>query len=282
MIVMLFGTGINGCRPKAATDINVELWAFRLPMWVLSEPQEDSDGRPEPQDDPDSRPEPPEQILQQYCARARIEVEMTFDLPPGTDLDAYQNWATSAIASISGADGCRRCYATQNKLDSPTIKWTSVWKDLEQWTEFTAGATWQEILKTIRSKYTSATNTAIYAYKDNVWILPLPPLAEPVEDPDDRPEPPQQVIQYCEEVGVAVDLTFNLAPRTNPEAFNRWAAEKIYAMSTTEGCIKCRPYQNILDSPRVKWTSWWVDLKHWAKYTDSDEWKEILDELSKY
>jgi hypothetical protein len=80
-----------------------------------------------------------------------------------------------------------------------------------------------------------------------------------------------------------VSVTFNIARGTNMEEYKEWATGVLTKVRSAQGCYKCRFSTNILDSPRAKWTAWWLDFNHWAAFTESDQWQSILFNLhSKY
>jgi hypothetical protein len=83
-----------------------------------------------------------------------------------------------------------------------------------------------------------------------------------------------QPVEYTE-----ASITFNLARGTNMEKYAEWASGVLTEIRQANGCYKCRFSNNTLDSPQVKWTSWWLRFEHWAVFTEGDQWQLILSKL---
>jgi hypothetical protein len=83
-----------------------------------------------------------------------------------------------------------------------------------------------------------------------------------------------QPVEYTE-----ASITFNLARGTNMEKYTEWASGVLTEIRQANGCYKCRFSNNTLDSPQVKWTSWWLRFEHWAVFTEGDQWQLILSKL---
>lgn len=73
-----------------------------------------------------------------------IEVTMTFNLLPGTDLQAYQQWVARVGDSVKQQPGLLEFRANRNMLGDPSQRSVTVWKTIQDWSKFDEGP-WQEI-----------------------------------------------------------------------------------------------------------------------------------------
>jgi len=101
-----------------------------------------------------------------------IEVDLSYDLLPGIDQQAYGAWAKKAIGTILQAPGCVEFRASRNMLGSPWVRTTSLWKTMADWGNFGESAAWQAISAEIRDQF--ATNVRV-----EVWG-PSPVVPEPL------------------------------------------------------------------------------------------------------
>jgi heme-degrading monooxygenase HmoA len=81
------------------------------------------------------------------------EVELMYDLRPGTDLQAYQEWAKKAIGTVLSSPGIVEFRANRNVLGSPNIRSTTVWKSLADWGNFTESDQWTQMEMELRTKF---------------------------------------------------------------------------------------------------------------------------------
>ena len=72
-----------------------------------------------------------------------IEMNMIYDLLPGVDLQAYQEWAKKATGLVLQSPGLSEFRANRNVLGNPQVRATSVWKSLSDWANYTESAEWQ-------------------------------------------------------------------------------------------------------------------------------------------
>ncbi|EER61226.1 hypothetical protein AcdelDRAFT_1173 [Acidovorax delafieldii 2AN] len=73
-----------------------------------------------------------------------IESIMTFDLMPGIDMKAYQEWVSKVVDSLKNQPGMLEFRANRNMLGNPMSRTVTVWKSLEDWAIFSEGP-WQQI-----------------------------------------------------------------------------------------------------------------------------------------
>ena len=100
-----------------------------------------------------------------------IEVNKTYDLLPGIDLQAYSESAKKWIGTLLQATGFVEFRAHRNLLSSPQVRSTFVWETLADWARFAESAERQELESELR---TFATNIKI-----EIWG-PSPVVPEPI------------------------------------------------------------------------------------------------------
>lgn len=100
-----------------------------------------------------------------------IEVNMTYDLLPGIDQQAYGEVATRAITMVLEAPGLVEFRASRNVLGSPQVRSTTVWRTLADWAKFTESSGWPPVEAGLR---TFVTNIQVH-----IWG-PSPIVAEPL------------------------------------------------------------------------------------------------------
>lgn len=100
-----------------------------------------------------------------------IEVNMTYDLLPDIDQQAYGEFVKKAIATVLRAPGFVEFRANRNVLGSPQVRSTSVWQSLADWARFTESAEWQALELEFR---TFLTNLDV-----QIWG-PSPLVSEPL------------------------------------------------------------------------------------------------------
>jgi heme-degrading monooxygenase HmoA len=88
-----------------------------------------------------------------------IEVDLKYDLLPGTDLQAYEAWAKKAIGTALQAPGIVEFRAGRSMLGSPHVRATTVWQTMADWANFDGSATWQAIAAELRGQF--GTNISI-------------------------------------------------------------------------------------------------------------------------
>ncbi len=104
-----------------------------------------------------------------------IEVHLLYDLPPGTDQQAYLEWAKKAIGLVMQSPGFIEFRANRNFLGSPYIRSTSVWKALPDWVNFAESESWRAIQAELLASFTADIKVEIWG--------PSPVMPEPL-----RPE----------------------------------------------------------------------------------------------
>ena len=104
-------------------------------------------------------------------------------------------------------------------------------------------------------------------------------FAEAPEFRGKLPEVKKVLDKHFAEVDVEVNLTFNLRPGVSQIFYQLWSNTTFRKIQNAQGCVNSRSSGNMLDSPRVKWTSWWTTLHDWAMFTESNEWQDILSKL---
>ncbi len=100
-----------------------------------------------------------------------IEMDMTYDLLPGIDQEAYQAWAKNAVGLMLKAPGIIEFRANRSLLGSPQVRATSVWKTLADWGNYNQSSEWQG-LRTEMQAY--ATNVRV-----DIWG-PSPVVPKPI------------------------------------------------------------------------------------------------------
>lgn len=72
-----------------------------------------------------------------------IEINMTYDLLPGADQKAYQEWIKRASGAVLSDPSLIEMRANRNILGSPEVRITTVWKTLSDWAAFSEGEVWK-------------------------------------------------------------------------------------------------------------------------------------------
>ena len=84
-----------------------------------------------------------------------IELNMTYDLLPGIDQQAYQVMAKKAVGLLLQSPGLVEFRASRNVLGSPQVRATSVWQTLVDWANFNESSGWQELETEMRTFVTN-------------------------------------------------------------------------------------------------------------------------------
>lgn len=100
------------------------------------------------------------------------EIELMYDLRPGTDMQAYQEWAKKAIGMALHSPGIIEFRANRNVLGTPYVRSTTVWKSLSDWSNFYESDQWKEIETELRAKFAQNVQIGIWA--------PSPIVPEPL------------------------------------------------------------------------------------------------------
>ena len=90
------------------------------------------------------------------------EINVLYDLRPGTDLQAYQEWAKKVIAIILRAPGIIEFRANRNVLGEPNIRTVTVWKSLSDWGNFAESTQWQEIVTELSTRFAQNIQVGIW------------------------------------------------------------------------------------------------------------------------
>jgi len=100
-----------------------------------------------------------------------IEANMIYDLLPGADLQAYQEWAKKATGLVLQSPGLIEFRANRSVLGNPQVRATTVWKSLADWANYNESAEWQGLWNEMLA---FATNVSV-----ELWG-PSPVLPEPL------------------------------------------------------------------------------------------------------
>lgn len=100
------------------------------------------------------------------------EVELMYDLRPGIDMQAYQEWAKKAIGMVLKSPGIIEFRAHRNVLGTPYVRSTSVWKNLSDWSNFFESDSWKVLETELRTKFAQNIQVEIWG--------PSPIIPEPL------------------------------------------------------------------------------------------------------
>ncbi|MFB0564679.1 MAG: antibiotic biosynthesis monooxygenase [Candidatus Aminicenantaceae bacterium] len=112
------------------------------------------------------------QAEEQKKANLIVEVHLYYDLLPGIDQQAYQEWAKKAIGLVMQSPGLIEFRAHRNLLGSPFVRSTSVWQTLNDWANFAQSEKWEKIAADLRNSF--AVNIKV-----EIWG-PSPIVPEPL------------------------------------------------------------------------------------------------------
>ena len=90
------------------------------------------------------------------------EIELKYDLRPGIDLQAYQEWAKKAVGVVLSSPGIIEFRANRNVLGTPYIRSTTVWKSLSDWSKFIESEQWNELEMELRAKFAQNVQVGIW------------------------------------------------------------------------------------------------------------------------
>lgn len=91
-----------------------------------------------------------------------IEVVLLYDLVPGTEPRAYEEWAKKAIGVVLRSPGVVEFRAHRNLLGSPFVRSTSVWKTLADWQGFFESEAWKGCEAELRGKFAARLKVEIW------------------------------------------------------------------------------------------------------------------------
>ena len=80
-----------------------------------------------------------------------IEVNLTYDLLPGIDQQAYGEWGKKAVEKLLQAPGIIEFRGNRNVLGSPQVRSISVWQTLADWARHLESAEWQALESELRA-----------------------------------------------------------------------------------------------------------------------------------
>ena len=85
-----------------------------------------------------------------------IEVNLTYDLLPSADEQAYAEFAKKTIGAILKAPGLVEFRANRNLcFSSSQVRVVCVWETLSDWADFVESATWQALEFELRTLTTN-------------------------------------------------------------------------------------------------------------------------------
>jgi len=90
---------------------------------------------------------------EQNKTNQKVEVNLYYDLLPGIDQQAYQEWAKKAIAFVMQSPGLIEFRANRNVLGSPFVRSTTVWQTLTDWANFAQSEEWEKIAAELRDSF---------------------------------------------------------------------------------------------------------------------------------
>ena len=97
-----------------------------------------------------------------------IEINLTYDLLPGTDQKAYAEFAKKTIGVTLQAPGLVEFRANRNLcFSSSQVRITTVWQTLSDWADFVESATWQALEFELR---TFTTNNRIEIWGPSLLV----------------------------------------------------------------------------------------------------------------
>ena len=90
---------------------------------------------------------------EQKMANQIVEVNLFYDLLPGVDQQAYQEWAKKTIGFVMQSPGLIEFRANRNLLGSPVVRSTSVWQTLADWANFAQTEKWQKMYEELCNSF---------------------------------------------------------------------------------------------------------------------------------
>lgn len=76
-----------------------------------------------------------------------------------------------------------------------------------------------------------------------------------------------------------VDLMYDFRPGVDLKVYNEWAKKAIATTLKAPGIIEFRAFRNALGSPYIRATTVWKSTSDWTRFTESNEWSKIEEEL---
>ena len=71
-----------------------------------------------------------------------LEVDLSYDLSPRYDMDAYGDWAKHSAGIIKSQPGVVHFGGHRNLFGTPRIRTSAVWRSLDDWDKFTKSTDW--------------------------------------------------------------------------------------------------------------------------------------------
>ena len=298
-------------QPPIGRDINVEIWELTTTgVEVMPEEQEEQPVKPEATQEgvgeQSSEPVTPAEEEEEHPTKPEpipfIEVHLTCNPMQGMEEEEFQSWLDEIVDKLANTEGCLKAQASLNVLDSPRIEITSWWQAMDDWTQFVRDDYWQSQLARLHSSCGTDLNVELWRLDNPLTLAPEEGEQHPVkpeptnQNPEEQGEeganqqpsltPPEEQEEQPVKpepftgAGIEVDLTFNLNPDVEPETYERWVRRSTTKIRNAAGCLGWCTSRNILDSPRMRVTSWWKSLDSWANFAESDDWQTILRQLS--
>ena len=79
-----------------------------------------------------------------------------------------------------------------------------------------------------------------------------------------------------------VDLSFDLSPNYDMEAYGDWARHSAGIMKRQPGVLEFRGHRNIFGTPRIQTSSVWRGADDWSNFIQSTAWLSIGSELRSF
>ena len=80
-----------------------------------------------------------------------LEVDLSYDLAPNYDIDAYGEWAKHSAGIIRKQPGMMEFCGHRNVFGTPRIRTSSVWRGPGDWDKFTRSTAWLLMEEELRS-----------------------------------------------------------------------------------------------------------------------------------
>lgn len=88
-----------------------------------------------------------------------IEVHISYDFLPGSNQEAYGQWAKKAILPLLKSKGIIELRAYRNLGGSPHVLLVTAWQSLSHWAVFAEGSEWNALLSELTGRF--VTNLAL-------------------------------------------------------------------------------------------------------------------------
>ena len=82
-----------------------------------------------------------------------------------------------------------------------------------------------------------------------------------------------------EEAVIEVHITYDLLPKSDPEAYSEWQRKAIIPVMKRKGFVELRAHRNLLGSPHILLMMTWETLSDWAGFAESKDWMTLIEEL---